>query len=294
MKIGIPKALYYYSIEDFVRFLNKLGIEIITFDTDKEIVKLGSDVSNDEMCLSLKIFLGHIAKLKNTCDYILIPNINNYGNKNQMCTNFTALYNLVDNLFDIKILTFEIDELKNKNYIDSFYKIGSELGFTKKHIKKTYKETMVEYKSILKTRILNNYNKLNSKNKKVLIVSHNYNIHDEYIGAPIIKYLENLNCEIIYADYFDNNETNDLSKYLSKDLYFKSAKENIGSIILCKEKIDGILFLTTFPCGIDSLVTELVIRKIDKPYLNLVIDDLDSLSGIETRLESFVDIIEQN
>jgi len=294
MKIGIPKALYYYSIEDFVRFLNKLGIEIITFDTDKEIVKLGSDVSNDEMCLSLKIFLGHIAKLKNTCDYILIPNINNYGNKNQMCTNFTALYNLVDNLFDIKILTFEIDELKNKNYIDSFYKIGSELGFTKKHIKKTYKETMVEYKSILKTKILNNYNKLNSKNKKVLIVSHNYNIHDEYIGAPIIKYLENLNCEIIYADYFDNNETNDLSKYLSKDLYFKSAKENIGSIILCKEKIDGILFLTTFPCGIDSLVTELVIRKIDKPYLNLVIDDLDSLSGIETRLESFVDIIEQN
>ena len=62
---------------------------------------------------------------------------------------------------------------------------------------------------------------------------------------------------------------------------------------MCKEKIDGILFLTTFPCGIDSLVTELVLRKIDKPYLNLVIDDLDSMSGIETRLESFVDIIEQ-
>ena len=68
---------------------------------------------------------------------------------------------------------------------------------------------------------------------------------------------------------------------------------NVDSKIYCKEKIDGIVFLTAFPCGLDSLVNELVMRKIDKPYLNLVIDDLDSLAGMETRIESFVDIIEQ-
>lgn len=294
MKIGIPKALYYYYIEDYIRFLRKLGIEIVSFDTDKEIIKMGSDIANDEMCLSMKIFLGHICKLKPVCDYILIPNLNNYGLRNQMCANFTALYNLVDNLFDVKILTFDINYEKNKNSVESFYKLGQELGFTKKHIKKIYKETMVEYNSNLKMEILNNENKLISKNKKILLVSHSYNVYDKYVGEPIVKYLKNLNCEIIYSDCFDKNITNDLSKFLSKDLYFKNAKENIGSIVLCKEKIDGILFLTTFPCGIDSLVTELVLRKIDKPYLNLVVDDLDSMSGIETRLESFVDIIEQS
>ena len=294
MKIGIPKALYYYYIEDYIRFLKKLGIEIIMFDTDKEIVKLGSNVANDEMCLSIKIFLGHVCKLAPICDYILIPNLNNYGLRDQMCPNFTSLYNLVKNLFDVNILTFDINYLKNKKELAAFYEIGQELGFTKKHIKKIYKQTIIEYKSILKTRILNNMDKLNSKNKKILLISHSYNVYDKYIGTPIIKYLENLNCEIIYSDCFDKTSTNGLSKYLSRDLYFKTAKENIGSIVLCKEKIDGILFLTTFPCGIDSLVTELVLRKIDKPYLNLVIDDLDSMSGIETRLESFVDIIEQN
>ena len=118
----------------------------------------------------------------------------------------------------------------------------------------------------------------------------------EYLN--IIKELERVvkvddvnNVEEIQTN--DIKETNNLSKYLSNGLYFKTSKENIGSIILCKEKIDGILFLSSFPCCIDSLVTELVIRKIDKPYLNLIIDDLDSTSGIETRLESFVDIIEQ-
>lgn len=293
MKIGIPKALYYYYIEDYVKFLKKLGIEIVMFDTDKEIISLGSNIANDEMCLSMKIFLGHICKLVNACDYILIPNLNNYGLKNQMCPNFTALYNLVDNLFNANILTFDINYFENRYDIDAFYELGKNLGFTKKHIKKIYKQTIVEHKSNLKMKIMNNTNKLNSKNKKVLLVSHSYNIYDKYIGEPITKYLENLNCEVIYSDCFDKEESNNLSRYLSKNLYFKSAKENLGSIILCKEKIDGILFLTTFPCGIDSLVTELVLRKIDKPYLNLVIDDLDSMSGIETRLESFVDIIEQ-
>ena len=152
---------------------------------------------------------------------------------------------------------------------------------------------MIEYESNLKTKIINNTNKLDSSKKKILLVSHMYNTYDKYIGNPIIEYLEKLNCEIIYSDCFDIKETNNLSKYLSNGLYFKTSKENIGSIILCKEKIDGILFLSSFPCCIDSLVTELVIRKIDKPYLNLIIDDLDSTSGIETRLESFVDIIEQ-
>ena len=57
------------------------------------------------------------------------------------------------------------------------------------------------------------------------------------------------------------------------------------------DKIDGVIFLSTFPCGLDSLVNELIIRKLDKKCLNIVLDDLDSFAGIETRLESFVDIV---
>lgn len=293
MKIGIPKGLYYYDIEILEKFLKKLGLETIVFETNKEIINLGNEISNSEMCLSMKIFLGHVSKLSKICDYILVPNIDNYGYFDQMCPNYSSLYNLVMNLFDKKILTFNID-YKSGIYENPFYKIGILLGFRKNYIRKIYKQCKILYESDLKSKIINNLNKLNSKNKKVLVVAHSYNAFDEYIGKPIIEYLEKMNCEIIYSEYFDKELTNDLSKYISYNLYFKKSKENIGSIILCKEKIDGILFLTTFPCGLDSLVNELVIRKIDKPYLNLVIDDLDSLTGIYTRLESFVDIIEQS
>ena len=63
---------------------------------------------------------------------------------------------------------------------------------------------------------------------------------------------------------------------------------------MCKDKIDGILFLTAFPCALDSLVIPLVLRKVDIPTLHLIIDEENSMTGIITRLESFIDIIERN
>ena len=60
-----------------------------------------------------------------------------------------------------------------------------------------------------------------------------------------------------------------------------------------KEKVDGIIFLSSFPCGPDSLANELALRRIEKPTLNIIIDDIDGLAGIETRIESFIDILEE-
>ena len=118
-------------------------------------------------------------------------------------------------------------------------------------------------------------------------------MYDEYIGKPIIDILKKQNIEIIYSDKFDHNLLNSLSKNYSENLYWKFNRENIGSISLVHNKIDGIIFLSSFPCGPDSIVNELIMRKINKPYLNLVIDDIDSLVGIETRIESFVDILNE-
>lgn len=296
MKIGIPKGLYYYYYNDlFSSFFKNLNVEVVTSsDTNKEIIDKGNFYANDEMCLSLKIFLGHIYDIKDKCDYILIPIIDNYGKKDQMCCNFLALYDLVNNLFNVKVLTFKIDYKNKLKELDGFIKIGKTLGFNKDEVKCAYKKALSETNKIKKKKLFKNNQKLRSSNKRVLLVSHPYNMYDEYISKDIISILEKNNCEIIYCDQFENEVTNGLSKYLSKDLYWKYSKENIGSIILTNNEVDGIIFLTTFPCGLDSLVNELVMRKISKPYLNLIIDDLDSNTGLETRLESFIDILEQD
>ena len=295
MTIGIPRSLfYYYDGEIWINFFKKLGIDVIVSpNTNKEIINLGNSIANDEMCMSVKNYLGHIAYLKDKCDYIIVPRIDNYGKMNQTCTNFLAMYDIVNNLFDIPILNYNIDINNKKTLKYGLTSIGLELSKTKKEIEKAYTYSIIKYNKSQKKKIIDNYNKLKSNRKKVLVVSHSYNTYDEFIGKPIIKLLNDMDVEIIYSDLFNKSQAEELSKNISENLYWKFSKDIIGSIEMVKDKVDGILFLSTFPCGLDSLVNELVIRKIDIPYLNIIIDDLDSLSGIETRIESFIDILNQ-
>ena len=149
---------------------------------------------------------------------------------------------------------------------------------------------IIEKKRIKKNHIIN-LNKLKSDKTKILIVGHPYNLYDDMIGKDVIKYLIKNNIEVIYSDKFDSKVTNPLSKKLSKDLYFKYSKDNLGSIVYSEKNINGVIFISSFPCAPDSLANELAMRKIKIPYLNLVIDDSTSFTGLETRLESFLDML---
>lgn len=295
MKIGIPRSINYYQNKYMWKyFFEKLQIEVILSpETNREIINNGNKISNDEMCVSLKSYLGHIDYLKDKCDYILIPRIDNYGRSDQTCTNFLSFYDIVNNLFDIKILNYNIDCLNGKNEYEAFLKIGKELGKTKKEIRDAYIYAILKNSKELKKTYITELNKLNNKKTKILLVGHDYNIEDKLIGKTIIDYLNSSDCEVIKCNNLPTITTNSLSKALSNTLYWKYNKESIGSIPLCEDKINGIILLSSFPCGPDSIINEIVIRRVKKPIINLIIDDLDSFSGIETRLESFVDILKQ-
>ena len=293
MKIGIPKGLFYFYYGDlWLEFFDRLNVSyIVSPDTNKEIKELGSKYASDEMCLSLKNYIGHVAYLRDKCDYILIPRIVNYGILNQTCTNFLACYDIINNLFSVNILNYNIDYVNGDTELDGFIEIGKVLGFSNRECREAYKYACVMVNKKNKSKINYNINCLNNNNKKILLVSHPYNTYDCTIGKPIINYLEELGCSVIYSDLFDKKVSSDKSLELCEGLYWKFSKEIVGSIKMCDDKIDGVIFLSTFPCGLDSLVNELIIRKLDKKCLNIVLDDLDSFAGIETRLESFVDIV---
>ena len=296
IKIGIPRSLFYYYYKDIWEyFFNEFNFEIIISPkTNKKILEDGIKYSIDEMCLSLKNYIGHVNYLKDKCDYILIPRIDNYGSDNQTCTNFLACYDIINNIFNIKILNYNIDlnnkETEEKGLMD----IVTRFGYSKEYAKKVYKKAIKKAINKKDRLIKENIKKLNGSKLKILLLSHPYNLYDELIGKDIINYLNSNNIEIIYSDLFHSDITNMLSSKLSSELYFKNNKENIGCIPLIEDKIDGIIFISTFPCGPDSLVNELVFRKIKIPYINIIIDDNDSMVGLETRLESFIDILERN
>lgn len=294
-KIGLPRALlYYYDKDLWIEFFKKLGLDIIiSSNTNKKTIEQGTNIAPTEACLALKIYLGHIIELQDKCDYILIPRIFSLEKHNQVCTNFNALYDLVNNLFDIEIINYNID-VSTKNYqLLGFLKLGEKLGFS-------YIKTYNAYKYAEKIKNMKRKKEeerqqslLNSSNNiKILLAGHPYNLYDNLIGKAVIDFLTENNITIIYSDKIDHTKIQEEYKKIAPDIHWTHNKEIIASTKYYEDYVNGIILISSFPCGPDSLMNEQIAHKIQKiPIITLVFENLNNEAGIITRLESFIDIL---
>lgn len=297
MLVGIPKGLLYYDFEFiFKEFFKELDVEYITSpDTNKEIYQTGMNHAMDESCLPLKVFLGHVDYLIGKCDYILVPRIGGYGYYDRMCTRYMSTIDLVYNTFrdeDFKILPFNIDYTTKDSEMKSFIAMG-------KILKKRRRKSILAYR---KAKHLRDYllsekertmeEKLKSNKIKILLVGHKYNVYDHYSGSIIVDYLERMGVEIVIATDMEGKKADFYSKELTDTMPWTFNRELIGSVYKLKSNVDGIILISSFNCGPDSMANEIILRKIKNiPILNLVIDGQEGIIGLETRLESFLDII---
>lgn len=296
IKIGIPKALLYYKYSDlWTNFLENLDCEIIISpNTTLETLETGKKYVLDESCLSMKIYMGHVAYLVGKCDYILVPRIACLKEGEKVCTNFMALYDLCRNTFHQKFIHYNIDIKKNETEEYALIGLGLQLGFSYRDSKKAYRlakeeETRIQEKRISKQKM----NLANSRRIKILLAGHPYNLHDNLIGKEISRYLESQDIEILYSDLYDPKYLEIDYKKIAPKNYFTDNKKIIGSIAFYQNFIDGVILVTTFPCGPDSLSNEMIIRNIKIPLITLLMDELNSTTGLITRLESFIDILKE-
>lgn len=292
--IGIPRALlYYYDKDLWLEFIKYLGYTPIISDySNKKILEDGTKIAPDEACLSLKLYLGHIINLQNKCDYILVPRLYSIRKNEQVCTNFNCLYDLVNNLFNIEILNYNIDLEEKENRLMAFLKLGETLGDSYIKSYKAYK--YAEKINLMKRRKQEQEQEevLKSSNLKILLAGHPYNLYDELIGKSITKYLKENNISIIYSNKIEHLKVDNECKKLSSDIHWTHSKEVIASVNYYKDKVDGIIIISSFPCGPDSLSNELISLKVKNiPVMTLIFEDLNSEVGVITRLESFIDIL---
>lgn len=295
MKIGLPKAMLYYRYGVLWRvFFEELGCGVVVSDdTNLEIMEEGSARCIGECCLPIKIFIGHVANLIGRCDYILVPRFERLAKNEEFCVRFWGLPDIVQSTFpETSLLTYNLQGQKPGNEMQGFLHMAKILG-------KSCGSALGAYGRAKEAQRGNDLMKLEyqdcimqSPGISILLVSQPYIIHDPYIGAPLVRIIRGEGAMPLYADYCDRRVCRKRSKELSADLYWTMNKEEIGAIPLLKHHIDGILMVTAFPCGTDSLVNELVMRRTKgTPITNVVLDDQQGEAGLETRLESFLDII---
>lgn len=304
--VGIPRGLLYYRYGAmWETFFSELGRDVVISEpSDRGMFEAGDAVSVDECCLASKLYLGHVRSLLGRVDALFVPSVIGMGHRKGFCTKFQALPDLVANSFanrDVRIASCLVDGKGGHSEVrDSFLDLARRFGASPRESKRALKvalsaqEALDRSEQLAQSRILADAEAKPAESRplRILVMAHPYVAHDPYIGEPVADMLEEMGSCVLFADRVDKERSFKKSLEFSETLPWMVNRELIGALMLLHEHVDGVVIVSAFPCGPDSMTNDAVTRRFrDKPTLLLTVDAQSGTAGMETRIESFIDIL---
>ncbi|MFW6035577.1 MAG: acyl-CoA dehydratase activase-related protein [Halothermotrichaceae bacterium] len=319
-KVGIPRGLmYYYYFPSWKIFLKEMGLKVIVSPpTNKKILDNGVKIAVDDICLPFKVYYGHVLELLDKVDYLFVPRFISLGKNNYVCPKFMGLPDMLRShindlpelieptidlrkgIMPVRTIAHKIGKQLNKNYITT------ELAYWKavkkhKEFKRLQQQghTAVESINLLEKKQLTMEKKIHNGRLSIAVLGHCYITNDKYISMDMINYLSEQDINIFTVEMFNNCILEKAATRQSKKLFWIYNREVMGSafhMIYDREQVDGIIQVTAFGCGPDSLVKELVEIKCKHKsisVLNLNLDEHTGEAGLITRLEAFIDLLQR-
>ncbi len=307
-RIGIPRALLYYRYGiAWQAFFEHLGLEVVLdAPSDRLTLETGDHLSVDECCLASKLFLGHVlALVERGVDAVFVPSIMGYGRFETFCTKFQALPDLTVNAFAVagkrvRVVSVRIDERGDESEEQAFIGLGQRFGASRKEAKRAWRAAVAAQRAYdgamahEQEALVKSIAKLPEADRPltILVAAHPYVSHDPFVGGVVEDALREQGACVLFADETDRARSLKRSYDFSHSIPWMVNRELIGSILALHEVIDGIVLMSAYPCGPDSMCDDAIERCIKgKPILTLTVDAQAGTAGVETRVESFVDIL---
>jgi len=304
-RIGIPRALHTFELSPlWESFFTELGFEVVVSSrTNDEIIHKGVEVVTTDTCFPIKVAHGHVINLlEKEVDYLFLPSLIDFPQpdprlkRTYNCPWSQALPYLVNSAIPLKDYSVRVLEPKisfRESLEKSLEKIGKELVDDPSLIKKAIqvaKKTQSQF-----------YKKLREKGKTVLkelgdkrgfvIISRPYNGCDPGLNMDIAEKMRELGMLAIPMDFLEIDPSVISEDY--PNMYWNYGQRILAAARYIKNTSNLYpIYITNFGCGPDSFVTKFFAEEMDRPFLELQIDEHSAEAGIITRLEAFLDSIQ--
>ncbi len=286
LTIGIPRMFFYYIYPDlWETFFSELGMKpVVSRPSTAKTVERASQISETEHCLPNKLFDAHLAELVGEVDMVFVPRVLSTIKNHLSCPKFGPLPDAAraDIARDTEVLSIDIDET-SLPLSRSLLLLGKKLNMPKSKTLSAIKRS---------------FSAIDAANKKMvrpdkkkgelhfLLIGHPYTIHDNFIAGPIINKLKSMGVEVELISFADDTP--------AKSYILWSTANKIYHTIntLSSEDYDGVIQLTVFNCGCDSMMIDTyrqLVKDKNVPYMYLMVDEHLAQSGIDTRVEAFID-----
>ncbi len=304
LKIGIPRALlYFWYGHVWEQFWLNCGCEVKTSPvTNPKIMKTGIESAVDELCLPIKIFLGHVLALADQVDFIMIPHLIQVQEDAFICPKFMGLPDIVNHAVPRvreKIVIVRV-ESRHLDIIDSLFESAQQLGIfpgKQQNLRNEYPD-LIYQPALDITQKSEPINAKESSGLRIGLFGHPYCLYDACLNLDLLKILEQQKVSIYTPEMMPKKFQGIGSGKLSKKLFWTIGKMQFDALEwLIREKenqIDGFIHIATFACGPEAIVSDMIgrrIQKINKPFLMLDYEEQSGEAGIITRIEAFVDLI---
>jgi predicted nucleotide-binding protein (sugar kinase/HSP70/actin superfamily) len=128
----------------------------------------------------------------------------------------------------------------------------------------------------------------------IALLGHPYNVKDAFLNMNIAEKLARMGVRIVTDEAVPEECVNNEAAALFKKPFWTFARYTYGAAChLCKSgAIDGVIYISSFACGIDSVTVELIRCETEgTPLLVLKVDEHTGEAGIDTRIEAFIDLL---
>jgi predicted nucleotide-binding protein (sugar kinase/HSP70/actin superfamily) len=300
--------------------LQELGLEVVTSDgAVYQILRRGVPFYEDS-CLPLKLLIPHSQSLVGKVDVLFLPRLISLDRRYILCPKFRGAPDVLKLALKDKLEIWDgvIDLRQGKRGMaDFFHEMAERTGIDTNKVRQAYRKGEERYQTFNKelTERINNLGMEeifaletarppaieNDHRHTVAFIGRSYNLFDPFINKDLLTLAKGLGIKVITSNTIPVRERERMVVPLSKEIYWETAREIAGSILYFAERgiADGIIFVTSFKCGIDALMQEFLKRQVGTnkrgniPFMTLTFDEHTAVEGIRTRLEAFLDLIDQ-
>lgn len=313
--------LYYTYFPMWKRFFEELGLEVVTSArTTKKILDDGVRTAVTDACVPIKILHGHVVDLIGRVNYLFLPRVVCTNGRTVYCPKFLGLPDmvrssiaelptLIDVRFDVRRGRLEL--------VRAAFQVGRLVNREKLAVLRALRASLVELRrftalvragtepeaAMTATAAVVRGQEGDPRGHPVgglrfAVIGYPYAVHDPYISLNLLERLRELGVTPVTAQMVTPGDLAAQGDKLGKDLFWTFSDEAIRAAFHFLEhpgEVDGLIHLTAFGCGPDSMVDktiELFAKKSRAvPFMSLMIDEQTGEAGLMTRLEAFTDMV---
>lgn len=321
MRVGIPRTLSFFTLYPlFKPFFEGLGVEVVVSPaSNKALLDEGVKDTVNDACVPIKLFHGHVNVLKDKVDILFMPRLVSLDGKSTLCPKFLGLPDMVKysvaNLPEI--IDTRLDLKKGKMELYRFlYRVGKR--FTDNRLKilraiwqarynfSRYRKLLLkgltpqEAFTCLQTGQEPPQRDESAAPIRLAVLGYPYTIYDDYISVGLLEKLRQQGVRVYTPEMVPEKALKRLSRTLRKNLFWYYSNRVVWSskYYINEKKVDGIIHVTAFSCGPDSMTNKLVELEAKQhkpkiPFLTITVDEHTGEAGVATRVEAFVDLIKR-